>query len=95
MLLDVRSGSGRPLTQTPTRSVLIAMAGPLSTASSAVGDVAIHAGFEQVGADVWQRRDGEKIVLLFVKPLQALAVPPGTVLAAGQIPVELTVGIST
>ncbi len=59
---DSKSGSGRPLSQSPTRIVTVRVEGSVQAAEDVVAHRLNDVGFEKVGPGYWQRTKGGMFV---------------------------------
>jgi hypothetical protein len=84
VIYDQKRGSAKPLTQGPTRYLLVLASGDQAAVESAVGRRLATAGFSELGADAWRRTKGGSTVLIYIKFVESgqdspsgLRVPSG------------------
>src|SRR5262245_35571069 len=68
---DQTRGSGKPLSQGPTRYLLVLASGDQAAVKRTVDDRMTAAGFSELGANAWRRVKGNSTVLIYIKLFDA------------------------
>jgi hypothetical protein len=66
VIIDQRTGTGRPLSQPPTRRLAVITTGPVERATDKAASALQSAGFSQTGVTGWQRSKDGQFVQAFV-----------------------------
>lgn len=96
VVYDKASGSAKPLSQGPTRYLLVVASGDQASVRGTVDNRMTAAGFSELGANAWRRAKGDSTVLVYIKLFDAgQKTPPGLIVPSGHSGVWFNVNAGT